>query len=222
MAFDQLLERAFGKSSKLSNIAITCGFASFLAMTALFPVYRATGAVWASRAGIGCFALAVVFCAAAFSAQTVSQVIRLLLSFYAKARGTKPNTLKEDDPLYAKLIKKAFRITKAKGSDSFRPLKISTVSRVSRSNVRLRARRAYRRAPRPAFAHPSGGGGSGDSSGDSDSGDPPGPSNHTTPLTLSKPFYRKSNSPSHRRRFLCASRCWRVSCGKRSDRRWVA
>jgi hypothetical protein len=90
-------------------------------------------------------------------------------------------------------------------------------------NVRPRTNtRARHRAPRQALAHSSHDGGRGDDdSGDSDQGDPPGPSHHTAPLKLSQPFFSKSNSPSYRRRFLYALRCWRMSCGKRSDGRWA-
>jgi hypothetical protein len=107
----------------------------------------------------------------------------------------------------------------------FNSVKVTASHRVSRVIARVRASaraRAYRRPPRPAFAHSSprgGGGGSGDDSGDSDQGDPPGASHHTaTPLTpkLSKAFHRKSNSPSYRRRTHRAFGCWRMSRDRRS------
>jgi hypothetical protein len=230
MFFYQLLERTFGKSSKSTNIAISLSFASFLLTIALLPVYRATGSVWASYAGAACFVLAIAFCAIALSAQTVTQIVILLSGRMAKIFGFEPHVFKEDVPQYAKIIKKAYRITKATGANLFKSIKTPALSRVYRVIARIRTNaRSYRRPPRPVFAHASprggGGGGSGDDSGDSDQGDPPGPSYHTfVPLTLklSKTFYRKSNSPSCRRRPSRAFGCWRVPSKRRYRGRWFA
>jgi hypothetical protein len=232
LTFDRLIKRVFNKSSRLSNIALTCSFASFLFMIALLAVFQRTGAKWASYTGVASFFSAIVFCAVALGAQNVSQAIRVVSQVRMKIRENQgnpedPPSFKEDDPLYAKLIKKAFRVTAAKGADFLKPLKmvLLTPSRSLRVTVHARNNaRSYRRALRPAFAHASsdGGGGNGDSSGESDSGDPPGPSHHT-PLQLSQTFYRKLNSFSLRpRRFSRRPGCWRMFRCKCAVRRWAA
>ena len=226
MIFKQFLERAFGKSSKGSNTAHSGCFEMILCVALFLAVYVTTGAIWASYAGAACIVMAIILGAAAFLSQSVSQLICWLETVRAKKCGEKPRVFKEDDPLCAKLIRKAFNVTAAKAKKAtnlFSPTKAVNPVQVSRTNTRIRTNtRAHRRAPRPAFARSSHGGGEGgDDSGDSDQGDPPGPSHHTAPLKLYQSFYRKSNSPSHRRRFLYALRCWRVSCGKRSGGRWA-
>ena len=174
--FDTLLERTFGKSGKLSNMAITCAFVSFLSIGTFLCAYNVAGSTWARYGGVYSYILTVGFCATAFSAQTVSQIIRIITNIVAKNKGQEPRVFKEEDPLYAKLIKKAFRVTKEKGVNLFSPLKERSFSKTTRVNVHVRANaRAHRRASRPAFARSSDEG-SGDSSGDADSGDSPGPS----------------------------------------------
>jgi hypothetical protein len=137
-----------------------------------------------------------------------------LSALVAWIKGQKAPVFKEEEHYYSKLVKKAFKITKEKGTDLFSSIKTTTCHRVSRVIVRVRANaRAYRGARRPAFAHSSldgGGGGGSDDSGDSDQGDPPGPLHRTASLKLSQTFRRESNSPSQRRRFSRAPGCWRM------------
>ena len=227
ITFAQFLERAFGKSGKGSNIAHSACFEMIICIVPLLVIYRITGAAWAAYAGAACIVLAGIFGAAALLSQLVSQLIKWLEVIRAKINCEEPRVFKEDDPLCAKLIRKAFNVTAIRAkraADLFSPIrKAANHVRVVRANVRTRTNtRAHRRAPRPAFAHSSrdGGGGESDDSGDSDQGDPPGHSHHTAPLKLSQSFYRKSNNPSYRRRFLYTLRCWRVSCVKRSGGRW--
>jgi hypothetical protein len=212
-AFDRLMKLAFGKSIRLFDISINCGLVLFLAMCALLRLYMTIRVPAVSILGTGCLYLAVISCAIAFSAYSISRMVNLVSMITAIIKGQKPRVFKEDDPLYAKLIKNAFKVTKAKGTDLFISLKTTACHKVSRIIVRVRANtRAYRSARRPAFAHSShdgDGGGSGGDSGDSDQGDPPGPLHHTALLTLSKIFNSKSNSLSLPLR-LHASGCCRI------------
>jgi hypothetical protein len=215
-AFDRLMERTFGKSNKVSNIAITCGITAFLAALALFALCRTIGGSWVDKYGIACLNVMFISGAIAFSARKISQVVRVLSGLVARIKGQKAPEFKEEEHYYSKLVKKAFKTTMTKGTDFIRPLKTRACGRASRIIVRVQCNaRAYRSARRPAFAHSSldggGGGGSGDDSGDSDQGDPPGPSHHTAqPLKLSQTFYRKPNSLSLPLRSR-ASGCWRMN-----------
>jgi hypothetical protein len=222
MIFDQALERIFGKSGKLLNIAHDACLAMLICTVALLPVYKTTGAEWASLAGVACLFAAIIFEAIAFSAQSISQLIRLLSNIVAKINGQEPTVFKEDDPLYAKLIKKAFKITKARSANLFSPRKVSGFSRVSSIRTRVRTNaRTHGRASRTSFARSSGGSVSSGDSGESDSGDPPGPSHHLTPLTLFSCSTIKLNSPSRPWRSLRSPGYWRVSCPKFSPWRWT-
>jgi len=128
----------FRKSSKLSNSAITSAFASFLSMAVPLCVYRATESDWGSYAGAACMLLMIVSAAVAFSAQTVSQIIRFLSKTAARNIGQESCVFKEDDPLYAKLIKKTFRVTKDKGVNLFHSFKARSFSKVIRVNAHVR------------------------------------------------------------------------------------
>lgn len=220
-AFGKILGLTFGKSGKLSNLAIDCTLVSSLLTVAFLGVYSATGLRWVSYAGVTCLALSIVFSAAAFSAQTISQVIRFFSKIMAKNRGEESPVFQEDAPLYAKLVKKAFKTTKEKGVNLFRPHKARSSSK-TRSNVRVRAnRRTHRRVARPTFARPSGDG-NGDSSGDSDPGEPP-----RSPFVLAfpTPFSfddQKPNSFSRPQRFFRRYGCWRMRRHGRCSRRWSA
>jgi hypothetical protein len=164
--------------------------------------------------------------AIAFSARKISQAVRALSSLVARIKRQKAPVFKEEEHYYSKLIKKAFKITKEKGTDLFSSIKITTYSRASRVIVRVRSNaRAYRSARRPAFAHSSldggGGGGNGDS-GDSDSGDPPGPPHHTAPLKLSQTLHAQSNSFRYPLRSSHTSGCCCMPNGKISHGRCPA
>jgi hypothetical protein len=149
----------------------------------------------------------------AFSARKISQAVRALSALVARIKRQKAPEFKEEEHYYSKLIKKAFKVTKEKGTDLFSSIKTTACRGVSRVIVRVRSNaRAYRNARRPAFAHSSldgGGGGGSDDSGDSDQGDPLGPS-HRTALKLFHTFRRESNSTSQRRPFPLALGCWRM------------
>ena len=219
--FDTLLERAFGKSGKLSNMAITCAFVSFLSIGMFLCAYSAAGLTWARYGGVSSYILAIGFCVVAFSAQTVTQIIRIISNAVAKNNGQEPRVFKEDDPLYAKLIKKAYRATKEKGVNLFSPLKVHSFSKTTRVNVHVRANaRTHRRASRPAFARSSDEGSS-DSSEDSDSGDSIDPSYSLTFPTLFSFNSRKRNIFSRPQRFSSRYGCWHVRRHRRSWR-WSA
>jgi hypothetical protein len=126
ITFAQFLEWAFGKSGKGSNIAHSGCFEMIPCIVLFLAIYRMTGAIWASYAGIACMSMAVIFGAAAFLSQSVSQLIKLLEAIRAKIRGEKPRVFKEDDPLCAKFIRKAFSVTAAKAkkaADLLSPIK---------------------------------------------------------------------------------------------------
>ena len=166
--------------------------------------------------------LAMASAAVAFAAQTVSQIIRSISAIAAIRTGQKPRVFKEEDPLYAKLIKKAFKATKEKGVNLFRPTKTPSLSKAIRVNVHVRANaRAYHSASRPASERSSGEGSS-DSAGESDSGDGPGPSHRLTfpPLFSYKPL--KLNSFSRQLCFFSCYGCCLVYRHRRSFWRWYA
>ena len=225
MTFDRLLDSAFGKFSKQSNMAVTCAFVSFFGIGTFLCVYSVAGLTLAKYAGIASLFLAVVLCAVAFLAQTILQVIRFISNTVAKYKGQEPRVFKEDDPLYAKFIKKTFRVTKEKGVNLFRPLKARSFSKAVRVNVHVRANarsnaRAYNRASRPTFVRSSEG--SNDSSGDSDSGDSPGQSNLLTFPTFFSRNSRKRNSLSRPQCFSSSHNCCDAYCHRRSFWRWAA
>jgi hypothetical protein len=198
----------------ISNIAITCCFAAFLIAIALFALCTMASGPWVGKCGIVCLNAMFISRSIAFSAQKTSQAVRALSALVAWIKGQKSPVFKEEEPYYAKLLKKAFKTTIAKGADFIRPLKAQVCTRAFRIIVRIRTNaRAYRNARRPVFAHSShdgGGGRSGDDSGDSDSGDPPGSSHHTAPLKLFQTSRRESNNLSERRRFSRATGCCRM------------
>ena len=222
IAFGRLLGQTFEKSSKLTNLAVDCSFVSCLLIGAFLGIYSATGLQWASRAGAACLVLAIASATVAFSAQTVSQVIRFSSKIAAKSEGSEAPVFKEDAPLYAKLIKKVLKTTNEKGINPFRPLKARSSSSATRNNVHIRANaRTHRRAARPTFARPSGDGNA-DSSGESDSGEPPRP-----PFVLALPTRfssddHKRHSFSRPQRFYRRYDCWHMRHRGRFSRRWSA
>ena len=221
MIFDRLLGFIFDKSSKSSNIGLTCAFASLFSLCALVPVCIATGSSY--LVGL-CVNLAIVSAVVSFSAQTISQIIRFISAIMAKFTGRKPRVFKEEDPLYAKFIKKTFKATKEKGANLFRTTKAISLSNAFRVNVHVRANaRAYRSASRPAFTRSSGEGSS-DNSGESDSGDSPGPSYLLTfpPFFPFSCSFRKLNSFSRPQHFSSRYGCWHVRRHIRFFWRWSA
>ena len=217
--FGRLLAHVFGKSSRLSNLAITCSFASFLTMCALFGAYRATNSLWVSYMAAAFIVLAIVSCVVAFFAQTISQIIRLL----SKSTDQGPRVFKEGAPQYAKFFN-VFRMKKNKGSNLFKTFKTKACQKVSAIVTYVHSNgRAYHRASRPAFAHASfdSATGSGDS-GDSDQGDPPDPSHFTAQIKPLHTFCCIQNSSSHPQRFSQSSTfgCCDMRCRRRSPWRW--
>jgi len=166
--------------------------------------------------------LMIVSAAVAFSAQTVSQIIRILSKTAARNKGQESCVFKEDDPLYAKLIKKTFRVTKDKGINLFHSIKARSLTKAIRVNAHVRTNaRAYNRASRPTIARSSGEGSS-DNSGESDSGDSPGPSYPLTFPPLFSYSFRKLNSFSRPQRFFNRYGCWHMRRHIRSFWRWSA
>jgi hypothetical protein len=219
---DAKLKKAFKSTFKTANAGFIAWCVLLLNAVLCLVFWKMTGARWISFVGAGSFFLAICGIFTAFAAQTFNQSVRLDAKFKGKGKDffreeekecSLPKTAVECYGLVKRVFNRGGKKTKH-GHSRFEVKHIR--NRRTASNAR-----ASRRVPRPAFAHSShGGSGGNDDSGDSDSGDPPGSSHHTA-LKLSQHFFRKSNSPSYRRRFF-ALRCWRVSCGKRSDRRWVA
>jgi hypothetical protein len=221
---DAKLKSRFKRSFKTANVGFIAWCALMAIMLICMALWMSTGVQWVAFIGAGSFLLGIPAISLALAAQTTNQAVRI----DAKFKGKDKDFFREDEKecSLSKTAAECYGFVKRvfnKGGKVTKHEHSRHEAKYTRNRRTAGNARSCRRAPRPAFAHSShGGGGGDDDSGDSDQGDPPRPSHHTAPLKLFQPFHRKSNNPSHRRRFSRALRCWCMPCRKGSNGRWAA
>jgi hypothetical protein len=215
MTFDGISELMFEKTAKLSHYAVCCACVSFFGVVMLLGVHSAIEALWTGYAGIACTFAAITSALVAFSAQTLSQAIRVTSKIVAKYQRREAPVFRDEDYIYGKPAQKAFKGVKEKGANPLNSLKAHSYFNV---HVRSTAR-AHRRAPRSAFTRPSGDS-TGDSSGESDSGEPAKPLHRLTFQTLFSFNHKKWNSFSRTKHFSRRCDCWYMRRYRQPFGRW--